>query len=712
MAQAFYSLDGPRPLSTGQRIWMGALVVCYALIVIAAFTAAPVQWQPLPAIALAHALLAAFICGVTSLLMVGHARSTGRRGYLMVAGTFGYMTGVLLFFPLVFPGAVIGDDRLLGSVQSAVDLYYSWHFAFPIGIAVSAWMIDNDRRTHRRPSLTRKDMWGAALAPLAGILLTVLLATLPLDPLPDLVESDGTKTAVALLLDAVLIAICVGCVVVTLYCSRSGALIGRWLTALALLTLGEAIVNLNAVDRFSAGWYLSRFLWLVACAALLVALIWNLNRIDRVNSELASLDSLTGCESRISLLDATHREIARVREAGGQVALLWIDLDGFKGVNDQLGHHLGDAVLRRVVERLAQQVRRGDRVGRLGGDEFGVLLCDDVEATRITAVADRLLAAVREPIRAGDAIVHVTAAIGVATAPEDAAEADDLLLCADLAMYAAKSLGGDRYERFNESIGVQAVSKARMRHELSGALRHGEFCLYYQPIFEADGGRMAGVEVLVRWLQDGVAVTAGDFITFAERSGQIVSLGRIVVRQLSQELPRWLEAQQSDFFVAMNLSARELAEDSLVREILDGPLAQHASQLVVEVTESLELQENSGAEANLNRLRASGMRIAIDDFGAGFSNFTRLEHLQPSLIKVDRSLVRRAGSEQEGGVAFLTAATSVAASLNCDVVAEGVQTQAEAQVVKLLGVRYVQGFRYAEPGPIEVYLDASAEPWT
>ena len=184
------------------------------------------------------------------------------------------------------------------------------------------------------------------------------------------------------------------------------------------------------------------------------------------------------------------------------------------------------------------------------------------------------------------------------------------------------------------------------------------------------------------------------------------------MRQLSQELPRWLESQPEDFFVAMNLSARELAEDSLIHDVLGGLLAQHAAQLVVEVTESLELQENSGAEANLDRLRAAGIRIAIDDFGAGFSNFTRLEHLQPSLIKVDRSLVRRAGSEQEGGVAFLTAATSVAASLNCDVVAEGVQTQAEAQVVKLLGVRYVQGFRYAEPGPIEAYIDASADPWT
>jgi EAL domain-containing protein (putative c-di-GMP-specific phosphodiesterase class I) len=159
----------------------------------------------------------------------------------------------------------------------------------------------------------------------------------------------------------------------------------------------------------------------------------------------------------------------------------------------------------------------------------------------------------------------------------------------------------------------------------------------------------------------------------------------------------------ADFFVSVNLSVKELADGPLVDELLESELGTHLDRLVVEVTESLELQESSEAERNLERLRAAGVRIAIDDFGAGFSNFTRLEHLRPSLIKIDRSLVRRAGSEKEGGVAFLTAATSVAASLNCDVVAEGVETQAEAEVVQLLGIAYVQGFRYRKPGPIEEF---------
>lgn len=388
---------------------------------------------------------------------------------------------------------------------------------------------------------------------------------------------------------------------------------------------------------------------------------------------------------------------------GAQVALLWVDLDGFKGINDQLGHQVGDDVLRTIVTRLQGQVRAADHVGRLGGDEFGVLLCDDVEQGRVISVADRVLAAIREPIRNADSLIHVSAAVGVACAPTDARTAEDLLLCADLAMYAAKNRGGDRFEPFNALIGTEAVMKARLRHELASSLRNGEFCLHYQPVFEADGVRMAGVEALARWIRDGRPVGAAEFVPFAEQSGQILALGRIVIRQLAADLPRWLDMSPPDFFVTVNLSVRELADGPLVDDLLE-ELAGSLDRVVVEVTESLELQESSEAERNLERLRAAGVRIAIDDFGAGFSNFTRLEHLRPSLIKIDRSLVRRAGSETEGGVAFLTAATSVAASLDCDVIAEGVETHEEAEVVQLLGIPYLQGFLLARPGPIDAFV--------
>ncbi len=698
-----FSLDGPRPWSTAFKGWIAAAIGGYFAVVVAAFLRADEDMQALPAVALAHALLAACFSAITALLMVSHARNTGRRGYLMIGGTFAYLAVVLAVLPMYFPGAVFSDRIIWGDVESATNLYYAWHFAFPIGLAVSAIVIYADQRSHRRPGLSRVQEWGGLAVTTLGVAITLAVTTWGSRILPPVIEPDGTKTGYAMALDVALVVICVVTVAITAYCARNGSLIGMWLTALALLILGEAVVNLNATERFTVGWYASRFLWLMAVAALLVALVWNLSRIDRANSDLAARDWLTGCESRISLVDTMQREIARGNDLGTQIALLWVDLDGFKGINDQLGHQVGDDVLREIVARLQAQVRPGDHVGRLGGDEFGVLLCDDVEAGRVSSVAERLLATIREPVRGPDSLIHVTAAVGVARAPTDARTAEDLLLCADLAMYAAKNRGGDRFEPFNAAIGTEAVTKARLRHDLSSALRGDEFCVHYQPIYEADGARMAGVEALVRWIRDGAAVSAGEFVPFAEQSGQIIPLGRLVMRHLGLDVPHWLAAAPADFFVSMNLSVKELADVPLVDELLGGPLRPSLDRLVVEVTESLELQESSEAERNIERLRAAGIRIAIDDFGAGFSNFTRLEHLRPSLIKIDRSLVRRAGNEKEGGVAFLTAATSVAASLNCDVVAEGVETPEEAEVVQLLGITYVQGFRYGQPGPIEQF---------
>ncbi|HQR80696.1 MAG TPA: EAL domain-containing protein [Actinomycetota bacterium] len=693
-------------MSTRARVGYAVGLMTYALIIVFAYGHASSPMGPLPAFALGHALISAMISGVTALLMYSHAHSTGRRGYLVIGATFLYLCGILSFFPLYFPGTIIGGQQLWGEPVSAISLYYAWHFAFPVGVSAAALLFYFDRRSHRRPGLTRGQVGSGVLLPLLGVGFTLWAAAVQPGWVLDLSADGMAKGLNANILDIVLVAMSLACVVITAYCASSGALIGRWLAALALLLLGESIVNLNSPARFSAGWYYSRVLWLIAVAALLIALIWNLARIDRANSQRAAVDSLTGSESRIMLLETMQREIERVRVVEGQVALLWIDLDGFKGVNDQLGHQVGDDVLRQVVERLTRQVRRGDHVGRLGGDEFGVLLCDEVEPARVRAVAERLLSSIREPIHSGDTVVHLTAAIGIASAPADARAAEDLLLCADLAMYAAKNRGGDRCQPFISSIGEEALAKASLRHDLTSAMRQDAFRLYYQPIYEADGKRMAGVEVLVRWVRDGRMVAAGEFIPLAEQSGQIITLGRIVVKQLERDLPRWFEAHPDDFFVCLNLSAKELADEALIQELLSGQYAARPSQIVIEVTESLELQDTSEAEINLERLRTAGMRIAIDDFGAGFSNFTRLEHLQPSLLKIDRSLVRRAGSETEGGVAFLTAATSVAASLNCEVVAEGVETQEEAQVVELLGVRYVQGFRYSRPAPIDDFLVA------
>lgn len=701
MAQALLSLDAPRPLSNRARLVNWALLVGYLSVLGVVYVEAPEPLPAVPAAGLAHALIAAYVSGIVALLMIGHARSTGRRGFLMIGGTFLYLTVVLAVFPMFFPSALIEGQQIWGSVQDASGLFYAWHLALPVGLSVGAWMVYNDQRHHRRPGVSTRELVSALSLAVLFALLTISLVSLDLGPV--LIEGTDSKTAYARLMDSLVLILSLLFLAVTLYCARNGSVIGRWLVGMALLTFGEAVLNLNAMARYSLGWYVSRFVWLAAVSVLLGALIWNLSKIDRANSEKAAVDTLTGAASRSTLLDAIYRELERASQRRRSIALLWIDLDGFKEINDQLGHQVGDEVLRRIVERLVEQVRVEDHVGRLGGDEFGVLLCDEGDVSQPEQVAERLLASLRDPMLVGDAQLHVTAAIGIACAPRDATDAEMLLQRADLAMYAAKREGGDCFEVYNEAIGQEAVARAKFRSDLSDSLREGDFLLFYQPIYEAETKRMAGAEVLVRWIRNGVQVPAAGFIPFAEESGQIVTIGHILLRRLASEVPVWLSIGGQDFFLSINLSARELADDGLIASLLEGPLVEHAANLVVEVTETLELQESSEAEANIDRIRRAGIRVAIDDFGAGFSNFARLERLRPALLKIDRSLVQR-GTQFEGGVAFLTAATSVAASLNCDVVAEGIEQEAEERLVGLLGIRYVQGYRYGLPGPIEQFL--------
>ena len=695
MTAALYSLDEPQQVTRVGRIgaWVGVVAYLTLSLLVASRASDPgpeLLWIPI-----AHALVLALVCGLTALLLFGQAGSTGRRGYLMLGSTYLYVTLLLLVFPLFFPGGFGDVGPLLGGVQSAPWLFYAWHFAFVTGLGISVWVFHADRVGHRRPGLPVR-IPTVVLATIGAAGLIVLLVAFADQALPTLVPGVGL-TSLGAVMDRILLALSVAGTGLALWCQRGGALIQRWLAAAMLLQLGAAIVNLNTA-RWSFGWYFDRLFGMFSLTSLLVILVYSLSRLGRATNAAATRDALTGAESRASFTQSMDREIAAAGGSGRATALLWVDLDGFKGVNDQFGHTVGDSVLRETVTRIASQIREADHVGRLGGDEFGVLLCDRVEGERVTAVADRVLAALRAPMHVGQhTTIHCTGSLGIATFPTDGDRREELITRADLAMYVAKNSGGDRYLRFSEHLGSEAMERAQLRHDLARAVADKDFDLAFQPIVDLGSGAVVGVEALARWVRGANRVAAHEFIAFAEQSGQIVSIGRLLIEVVERDVHQVLSVLPPGGFLAVNLSARELVDDVLLERLLEGPLTAQAGSIVLEVTETSELQAKPDVTASLDRLRAVGYRLAVDDFGAGFSNFGRLEQLHPDLLKIDRSLVARAGSGVDGGVAFLTAARIVAESLRCDVVAEGVETEAEREIVMALDIRLAQGFLLGEP---------------
>ena len=704
---ALFSLDEPKPLAPRGRAAWAVGITGYALLTAVVIHYGDITLQPLVWVPVAHALAISFVCAFTAVLLLGQATTSGLRGYLWLGASYLYVGGLLLAFPLFFPGTVWEGEPLVGGTQSAITIFYVWHLAFLVGIIASGIVLWKDRRNHRRPGL-RHRLWVTVVAVIGAVLATlILVAALP-NSVPLLLGDGGSLTLLARATDVLMVALSAIAVGLAATTVRTGAQIQRWLFAVTLLLLGEALVNATADGRWTLAWYFNRFFGMVSLAAMFAALVWIIARIGRATSRLAASDSLTGAESRASFGQSMERELAAAGQSGTRRAVLWIDLDGFKSVNDQVGHAVGDEVLRRTVQRLRANVRASDHVGRLGGDEFGVLLCDNVADERISVVADRLLRALREPVVVEDTTTLLSGSIGVSVSPGDGQDADTLLQRADLAMYAAKHAGGDRYRRFTDELGEEAGDKADLRYRLARGIRQHEFALDVQPIVAAADRRVVGLEALVRWQTGTDRLVAARFIDFSMQSGQIIQIGRQVVARLEELAPALLRTLPAEGFLSFNLSVKELTDTSIVDRLTRGPLAKLSPRMLVEVTESLEFQALTDAAANLDRLRLSGFRVAVDDFGAGFSNFARLEQLQPYVLKADRSLVSRLTTDGETGSAFLQATVSVARSLQCRVIAEGVENQRQAALVEEMGVDLVQGYFYGRPVPAPAWLGEHA----
>ena len=417
-------------------------------------------------------------------------------------------------------------------------------------------------------------------------------------------------------------------------------------------------------------------------------------------------DALTGLPNRALFLDRLDRALLQAaRDASQRIAVLFIDLDRFKLVNDSFGHPIGDELLQETSHRLQSCVRPSDTVARLGGDEFVLLVGGLKHADDAICVAERVHSSLSDPMLVAEREVHVTASIGVVMNEGRYRSAVDLLRDADIAMYQAKARGRAGHALFRSELHGRARELLTLEGDLRRALREKQLRVYYQPIVELAAGRLVGFEALVRWMHPvrGL-VSPADFIPLAEDTGLIVPIGRWVLEESLRQLAEWRggRAEACDLTVSVNLSPRQLSQADLVEVVAQG-LARHGiepERLKLELTETALMENADVAAEKLSALRALGVALSLDDFGTGYSSLGHLHRFPFQVLKVDRSFVRGLDGAS-GSSGIVRAILSLARSLEMTAVAEGVETDGEVAVLRELGCPYGQGYLFSRPVPAE-----------
>jgi diguanylate cyclase (GGDEF)-like protein len=427
-------------------------------------------------------------------------------------------------------------------------------------------------------------------------------------------------------------------------------------------------------------------------------------RAERQARFLAEHDPLTGLPNRTLLTRRLAEVLAGVR-GEQRAAVLFIDLDGFKQINDAYGHAVGDRVLRDVCSRLEGCVQPGDTLGRYGGDEFVLVVRHAARRDGVVGLCRQLIDRFAAPVVVADRPLFLGCAIGVAIAPEHGPDAMTLVQNADAAMHHARAGLGARFAFFEPDMLHPVQRRLALSSALRLALQRREFTLAYQPRIARIGNRVAGVEALLRWHSPELgAVPPGDFIGVAEQSGLIGELGAWVLHEACRQARAWDAKGLPPLPIAVNLSARQLAEGRLVGDLqkATAQVGLPASRLEMEITESLLLQDPDGANEHLAELRRLGVKIALDDFGTGYSNLAYLSRLALDFLKIDRSFVERvdAGASDR---AIVSGMIAMARGLGVEVIAEGVETPAQLAALHKLGCDYVQGFHFAPPLPAEQF---------
>jgi len=478
---------------------------------------------------------------------------------------------------------------------------------------------------------------------------------------------------------------------------------------IGLLLLANIILRYGP---FSQGTTLESLtlLWLYTNILAITSMVLAAAITERHNAELgmrhlAQHDHLTGLANRSALQDRINHAINLADRQKNYFAVLFLDIDRFKVINDSLGHAVGDAMLKEISQRLLQCVRKQDTVSRLGGDEFVVLVEEVKRPEDVYVLTNKILNLIREPINIKDKQLHTSASIGVCLYPHDGRDVDNLLKHADIAMYRAKDLGRDTVLFYAAEMNIQAEQRMAMENDLRNALVNHEFSLLYQPQFAVTDGRIKSAEALLRWNKpDGSLVGPADFIPVLEETGQIIPVGAWVIDQACRQCAQWQQAGWPELRLAVNLSSHQLSDQNLAQYVADTLTKYQLTPgcLELEITESMLVRQDAKIGKVFDQLVKLGVKLAVDDFGTGYSSLSYLHRLSIDTLKIDRSFIEKIpGNEDSESIA--RAIVGLGKSLRLSLVAEGIENEAQCTFVSGLGCDYVQGFLLSKPVSAEEF---------
>jgi diguanylate cyclase (GGDEF)-like protein len=414
---------------------------------------------------------------------------------------------------------------------------------------------------------------------------------------------------------------------------------------------------------------------------------------------MAHHDSLTGLPNRRFFTGIAQVELAQAGRNRKKAAILFLDLDRFKEINDVMGHETGDALLKQVAERLKAQVRKSDTIARIGGDEFNVLLPDLGHVEDCVVTARKIIHSLQKPYTIEGNEFQSSASIGISVYPDDADELDTLLRYADIALYYAKEQGRNNFQFYNHAIHVRTIEQIQMEHSLQQSLERGELDVYYQPQVDRRTGTIVSAEALVRWKHPELGLLEPiQFLSYAEESGFIVAIDKWVLRTACAQAKSWRDAGVLKAGITVNLSARHFQDPELVRKISQilKETGLPGTCLGLEITETLAMSNIERTITHLHELSALGVHVSIDHFGTGYSSLSYLKRLPIQKLKIDRSFIRDIATDADNR-AIITAMTAMAHSMNIKVLAEGVETEEQMEFIRISDCDEIQGFAVSGP---------------